>query len=40
LNKNEVYEFKIIDCGMNFEGINKKEEGVVFIPGVIIEEKV
>ena len=40
MNKNEVYEFEIIDSGMNFEGIAKKDGQVVFIPGAIIGEKV
>lgn len=40
MNKNEIYEFEIIDSGMNFEGIAKKDGQVVFIPGAIIGEKV
>lgn len=40
MNKNEVYEFEIIDSGMNFEGIAKKDGQVIFIPGTIIGEKV
>ena len=40
LKKNEVFEFEIIDSGMNFEGIAKKDGVVVFIPGGIIGEKV
>ena len=40
MEKNEIYEFEIIDSGMNFEGIAKKDGLVVFIPGAIIGEKV
>lgn len=40
LKKNEIYDFEVIDNGMNFEGIAKKDDMVVFIPGAIITEKV
>ena len=40
MNKNEIYEFEVIDSGMNFEGIAKKDGQVVFIPCAIIGEKV
>jgi len=33
---NKIYEFKIIDLGMNFEGIAKTDDGLtVFIPGAL-----
>ena len=33
---NKTYEFKIIDLGMNFEGIAKDEQGLtIFIPGAL-----
>jgi len=39
LEKGKIYEFKIIDVGMNFEGIAKTEEGfTVFIPNALIDE--
>ena len=39
IEKGKVYEFKIIDVGMNFEGIAKTEEGLtVFIPGALKDE--
>jgi len=41
LEKGKTYEFKIIDVGMNFEGIAKTEEGLtVFVPGALIDETV
>ncbi len=40
MKKNEIYDFEVIDNGMNFEGIAKKDDMVVFIPGAIITEKV
>lgn len=39
LEKGKIYEFKIIDVGMNFEGIAKTEEGLtVFVPGALKDE--
>ena len=39
LEKGKIYEFKIIDVGMNFEGIAKTEQGLtVFIPNALIDE--
>lgn len=35
VKKNDIYEFEIIDCGMNFEGIAKNENQVVFIPDTL-----
>lgn len=40
IEKNKEYDFDIIDNGMNFEGISKKDDKVVFIPGSITGEKV
>ena len=40
IEKNKEYDFDIIDNGMNFEGISKKYDKVVFIPGSITGEKV
>lgn len=40
MEKNKIYNFEIIDSGMNFEGIAKSEGKTVFIPGAIISEKV
>ena len=38
---NKEYEFKIIDLGMNFEGIAKTDEGLtVFIPNALRGETV
>lgn len=39
LEKGKIYKFKIIDVGMNFEGIAKTEDGLtVFIPNTLIDE--
>jgi len=39
LEKGKTYKFKIIDVGMNFEGIAKAESGLtVFIPGALRDE--
>ena len=41
LEKGKIYEFKIIDVGMNFEGIAKTDDGlIVFIPNTLIDEVV
>ena len=40
MDKNDVLELEIIDNGMNFEGIAKHEDKVIFIPEVISGEKV
>ncbi len=40
MNKNETCDLEIIDNGMNFEGIAKKDDFVIFVPGAIVEEKV
>lgn len=41
LEKGKIYEFKITDVGMNFEGIAKTDEGLtVFIPNTLIDEVV
>ena len=40
LDKNDVLELEIIDNGMNFEGIAKHEDKVIFIPEAISGEKV
>ena len=39
MEKNDFYDFDIIDFGNSFEGIAKKDGMVVFIPGSIIGEK-
>lgn len=39
LEKGKIYKFKIIDVGINFEGIAKADDGLtVFIPGTLIGE--
>ncbi len=40
MKKNEEVELEIIDNGMNFEGIAKVDNKVVFVPGAIKNEKV
>ncbi len=40
MEKNEIYDFEIIDSGMNFEGIAKMDGKTVFIPGAIISERI
>ena len=41
LKENNIYEFKIIDIGINFEGIAKADDGLtVFIPHALINETV
>ena len=40
LKKNEILDLDIIDSGMNFEGIAKKDDMVIFVPGAIKGEKV
>lgn len=41
LEKGKIYEFKIIDIGMNFEGIAKTDDGLtVFIPNALVDEVV
>ncbi len=41
LEKGKIYKFKIIDVGMNFEGIAKTDEGLtVFIPNTLVDEVV
>lgn len=41
LEKGKTYEFKIVDVGMNFEGIAKTDAGLtVFIPDALIDEVV
>lgn len=40
MKKNDIVDLEIIDNGMAFEGIAKKNNIVVFVPGAIIGEKV
>ena len=40
MKKNDVSKLEIIDNGMNFEGIAKNNNMVVFVPGAIIGETV
>lgn len=40
INKNDILDLEIIDCGSSFEGIAKYEGIVIFVPGAIIGEKV
>lgn len=37
---NELVELEIVDNGMNFEGIARLDDKVVFVPGAIVGEKV
>ena len=40
MEKNDIIHLEIIDNGMNFEGIAKKDNLVVFVPNAIIGERV
>ena len=40
MNKNEYLDLEIIDNGLSFEGIAKKDGKVIFVPEAIIGEKV
>ena len=40
MKKNEEVELDIIDNGMNFEGIARVNNEVVFVPGAIKNERV
>lgn len=41
IEKGKIYKFKIIDVGMNFEGIAKTDDGLtVFIPNTLIDEEI
>ena len=40
MKKNDILDLEIIDNGMAFEGIAKKDDMVVFVPGAIVGENV
>ncbi|MEG0872601.1 MAG: 23S rRNA (uracil(1939)-C(5))-methyltransferase RlmD [Clostridia bacterium] len=40
MKKNDIIDIEIVDNGMNFEGIGKVEDKVVFVPDAIIGERI
>ena len=40
MKKDDILELEILDNGLNFEGISRYQDKVVFVPNAILKEKV